>query len=112
MKNNILSEYGLNLTRRHFFGRTAHGLGVAAMANLLTRDGFAQTSNATNTGLPGLPHFAPKAKRVIYLFQSGAPSHLDLFDFKPVVVKAAGTDLPASVRMGQRLTSMTASQSK
>ena len=113
MKNNILSEYSLNLTRRHFFGRTAYGLGVAAMAELLSQDALAQSQDrATNTGLPGLPHFAPKAKRVIYLFQSGAPSHLDLYDFKPLVVKVAGTDLPASVRMGQRLTSMTASQSK
>src|SRR6266545_1820853 len=61
-------------------------------------------------GLPGLPHFAPKAKRVIYLFQHGAPSQLDLFDYKPSLEKQRGADLPESVRMGQRLTGMTAYQ--
>ena len=62
-------------------------------------------------GLPGLPHFAPKAKRVIYLFQSGAPSQMDLFDYKPRLKEFHGTELPDSVRMGQRLTGMTAAQS-
>src|SRR4029453_17848973 len=61
-------------------------------------------------GLPGLPHFAPKAKRVIYMFQSGAPSQLDLFDYKPELAKRHGTDLPDSIRNGQRLTAMTAGQ--
>jgi hypothetical protein len=60
--------------------------------------------------LPGLPHFAAKAKRVIYLFQSGGPSHLDLFDYKPTLAKVSGTDLPESVRGGQRLTTMTSMQ--
>ncbi len=60
--------------------------------------------------MPGLPHFAPKAKRVIYLFQSGAPSQLDLFDYKPQLAKTHGTDLPDSIRNGQRLTAMTAGQ--
>jgi hypothetical protein len=59
---------------------------------------------------PGVTHFAPKAKRVIYLFQSGAPSQLELFDYKPMLMKMQGQELPASVRMGQRLTGMTASQ--
>ena len=62
-------------------------------------------------GLPGLPHFAPKAKRIIYLFQSGGPSQIELFDYKPRLVEFQNTDLPASVRMGQRLTGMSASQS-
>jgi len=62
-------------------------------------------------GLPGLPHFAPKAKRIIYLFQSGGPSQIELFDNKPRLVEFQNTDLPASVRMGQRLTGMSASQS-
>ena len=63
-------------------------------------------------GLPGLPHFPPKAKRVIYLFQHGAPSQLDLFDYKPNLAKLRGTELPDSVRKGQRLTGMTAYQTK
>ncbi len=94
----------LEMTRRHFFSRTSKGIGVAALSSLLNRD--AQASG----GLPGLPHFAPKAKRVIYLFQHGAPSQLDLFDYKPGLTKARGKDLPESVRMGQRLTGMTAYQ--
>ena len=103
-----------DITRRHFFGRTATGVGIAALSHLMGQDLGAQTAApaASDTGaLPGLPHFAPKAKRVIYLFQSGGPSHLDLFDYKPLLNKLAGTDLPESVRQGQRLTSMTSGQS-
>ena len=62
-------------------------------------------------GLPGLPHFPPKAKRVIYLFQSGGPSQIELFDYKPRLMEFQGTELPESVRNGQRLTGMSASQS-
>ena len=80
------------------------GAGIAALNALLSRD--AQASG----GLPALPHFAPKAKRVIYLFQHGAPSQLDLFDYKPALVSQRGKDLPESVRKGQRLTGMTAYQ--
>ena len=76
-----------DLTRRHFFTKTATG--IAALSNLL---------NAQAT------HFAPKAKRVIYLFQSGGPSQMELFDYKPRLVELQNTDLPDSVRMGQRLT--------
>src|SRR5215470_15025093 len=114
----ILSERLLHLTRRHFFSRTASGIGIAALARLLEEDLHGQTASPfvgsaeAAGGLPGLPHFAPKAKRVIYLFQSGAPSHLDLFDYKPMLQKLSGEDLPASVRQGQRLTSMTAEQSR
>ena len=100
------------LTRRHFFSRTATGVGIAALSSLMGQDLGAQTAPASETGiLPGLPHFAPKAKRVIYLFQSGGPSQLDLFDYKPLLKKLAGNDLPESVRQGQRLTSMTSGQS-
>src|SRR5439155_16561164 len=95
--------------RRHFFGRAATGLGVAALATLLTRDLRAAPASST-VGLPGVPHFAPKAKRVIYLFQSGAPSQMDLFDHKPRLHDLRATELPDSVRMGQRLTGMTATQ--
>jgi hypothetical protein len=91
------------LTRRYFFGKSATGLGIAALAGLFRRD-------LEGEGLPGLPHFAPTAKRVIYLFQSGAPSQMDLFDYKPRLAEFARQELPASVRMGQRLTGMTSTQ--
>src|SRR5262247_2411261 len=103
---NPLRETNLLMTRRHFFGRCGAGVGFAALAALLEESGLAQ-----QTGLPGLPHFAPKAKRVIYLFQSGAPSQLDLFDPKPPLEKFRGQNLPDSIRQGQRLTGMTAFQS-
>src|SRR5215471_3326816 len=96
----------LQVTRRHFFSRSATGLGVAALADLLSGEAHGAS------GLPGLPHFPPKAKRVIYLFQHGAPSQLDLFDYKPNLARVRGEDLPDSVRMGQRLTGMTAYQAK
>src|SRR4051794_41349288 len=96
-------------SRRHFFTRTTGGLGAAALSGLLANDGHAETSDTG--GLPGLPHFAPTAKRVIYLFQYGGPSQIDLFDPKPQLAKLQAKDLPASVRMGQRLTTMTAGQS-
>jgi hypothetical protein len=99
----------LTLTRRQFFSRTSTGLGIAALSSLLNDDLRAEASGST--GLPGLPHFAPKAKRVIYLFQYGGPSQIDLFDPKPALAKLQGTDLPGSIRMGQRLTAMTAGQS-
>ncbi|MBO66510.1 MAG: sulfatase, partial [Actinobacteria bacterium] len=99
---NPLAEHQLNINRRYFFGRM--GLGMAALAGLSHRE--------AGGALPGLPHFAPKAKRVIYLFQSGAPSQLDLFDHKPELAKRRGEDLPDSIRKGQRLTGMTATQEK
>jgi len=101
---NALPDMSLLNTRRQFFGRL--GLGATALASLMNEDAFA----AGTGGLPGLPHFAPKAKRVIYLFQSGAPSQLDLFDHKPALAERHGTDLPDSIRQGQRLTGMTATQ--
>jgi hypothetical protein len=101
---NPVQERNLLLTRRSFFSLAATGLGMAALTTL-----FAEDSNAAG-GLPDLPHFPPKAKRVIYLFQHGAPSQLDLFDYKPKLQAQRGNDLPESVRMGQRLTGMTAYQ--
>lgn len=106
---NEFDKYRLAITRRHFFSRSAASVGTAALGSLLARDGYAATSGTG--GLPGLPHFAGKAKRVIYLFQHGAPSQLDLYDYKPGLTKVKGQDLPESVRMGQRLTGMTAYQS-
>src|SRR5262249_24527721 len=92
--------------RRRFLSLSSGGVGAAALATLLAGDARAEA------GLPGLPHFAPKAKRIIYLFQHGGPSQLDLFDYKPDLQKSRGTDLPDSVRMGQRLTGMTSYQAK
>jgi uncharacterized protein DUF1501 len=110
----ILSKALSTMTRRQLLGRAATALGTGALAHLMGEGLFAQEnlagSSTATGGLPGLPHFPAKAKRVIYLFQSGGPSHLDLFDYKPVISKVAGTDLPDSVRQGQRLTSMTGAQ--
>ena len=102
-------EHALRLTRRCFLGRGGAGLGLAALASLLDRD-QARGAEAPPDALPGLPHFPPLARRVIYLFQSGAPSQLDLFDFKPALGDLRGTELPDSVRRGQRLTGMTSRQ--
>src|SRR5437879_3638566 len=96
-------ENSLALTRRQVLGRTGAGLGLAALAGLLAEQ-------PTRAALPGLPHFAPKAKRVIYLMQTGAPTHVDLFDYKPSLYARRGTLLPPSVQMGQRLTTMTQNQ--
>src|SRR5215471_2182250 len=105
------ADFLLNLSRRQFLGQAGIGIGAVALAELLQDDLIAQSRDASATGgLAGLPHFAPKAKRVIYMFQSGAPSQLDLFDYKPQLVKRHGTDLPDSIRNGQRLTAMTAGQ--
>jgi hypothetical protein len=98
------------MTRRQFFGRASSGIGVAALASLLRPDLVSANSADTSNGLAGLPHFAPRAKRVIYLTQSGAPSQVDLFDYKPGLAARRGQELPASVHMGQRLTTMTAGQ--
>ncbi len=100
----------LALTRRHFFAKTSSGIGLAALASLLEPNLLAGTIAATSGGLPGLPHFPPKAKRVIYLHQSGAPSQIELFDYKPKLAKMQGTELPDSVRQGQRITGMTSGQ--
>ncbi len=102
-------ESNLMQTRRHFFGRSATGIGIAALSSLLSTE----TAAADDLGaIPGFPHFPPTAKRVIYLFQHGAPSQIDLFDYKPGLEKQRGADLPDSIRMGQRLTGMSAFQAK
>jgi len=83
----LANEYRLAMTRRHFFGRSSAGIGTAALASLLTSSGYgAATGTDPKTGgLAGLPHFAPKANRVIFLHESGGPSQMDLFDYKPAV---------------------------
>ncbi len=100
-----IDEWITQETRRQFFGRAGKGLGAAALASLT---GSRQEASAS--GRPGLPHFPPRAKRVIWLFMAGAPSQLDTFDYKPTMTDWFDQDLPPSVRKGQRLTTMTASQ--
>ncbi len=106
-------QYRLAMTRRHFFSLGSTGIGTAALASLLNPSLFAaMDANQKTGGLPGLPHFPPKAKRVIFLHQSGGPAQMDLFDYKPKTVEYRGQDLPASVRKGQRITGMTSGQSR
>ena len=100
------------ITRRHFFARGALGLGTAALASLLPKASLFADTPSPVTGVLGAPHFAPKAKRAIYLFMAGAPAQMDLFDYKPATDKLFDTDLPDSIRMGQRLTTMTSGQSR
>lgn len=98
----------LGVTRRHFFGRSAAGLGGLALGAMLPSAG---ATPATSAGAVPGPHFAPRAKRIIYLFQSGGPSQVDLFDYKPALNREHGQQLPEHVRRGQRLTGMSAHQS-
>ena len=95
------------LTRRQFLARTTAGVGAAALASLINPHLAAAAG-----GLPGLPHFAPKAKRIIWLTQGGAPSQLELFDPKPGLAAQFDQDLPESIRNGQRLTGMTSGQKR
>ncbi|MEE2964030.1 MAG: DUF1501 domain-containing protein [Acidobacteriota bacterium] len=100
-------------TRRRFLELSSTGIGAAALSTLWNGDLLAQSPAAGVAGtgaLPGLPHFAPKAKRVIYLFQAGAPSQHELWDYKPKLAGLRGTELPPSVRGDARLTGMTATQ--
>ena len=94
-----------DITRRTFIQRAAGGIGLAALGGLL-----GGRADAAATMLPGFPHHQVKAKRIIYLFQSGAPSQMDLFDPKPGMAALRGKDLPESIRKGQRLTTMTSGQ--
>ena len=100
---NIFEEYNHKMNRRNFLSGSVLGLGATALSGLMN------DNNLFNNDLQ-LPHFAPKAKRIIYLFQSGAPSQLDLFDYKPKLKEMFGQELPASIRGEQRVTGMTAHQ--
>lgn len=110
---NFPNEYDRFITRRHFFRRSTLGLGTLALGSLLNERLFASEVDPRLKTRGALPiyHFAPKAKRVIFLFMSGGPSHIDLYDYKPELRKHHGEELPASVRMGQRITGMTSGQS-
>ncbi|HET6248862.1 MAG TPA: DUF1501 domain-containing protein [Tepidisphaeraceae bacterium] len=107
------------MNRRTFLSRTAAGIGSIALASLMSESSRGAVSELLagqpkpvdhSLGLPGFPNFPGKAKRVIFLFQAGGPSQMDMFDYKPGLAKLRGKDLPASIRMGQRLTGMTSGQ--
>src|SRR5690349_21721294 len=104
-------EYGMNINRRHFLSRLSLGIGSVALGSLLIPDLFRGGDNEVDNIFQRLPHFAPRAKRVIYLFQAGGVSQLESFDYKPKLAEMFGQELPDSIRQGQRLTGMTASQS-
>jgi len=110
--SNPFFENQQHVTRRHFLGKLSVGLGSAALGTLLTKDLFSPKKSLEESIMAGIPHFAPKAKRVIYLFQNGAPSQLESFDYKPLLNKMVGQELPASIRGAQRLTGMTSGQDK
>jgi hypothetical protein len=114
-----LREAELMMTRRQLFGKAALGIGTAALSRLLAMGGMASLAGIAaamneegHHGLAGFPNFAPKAKRVIYLFMSGGPSQLDLWDYKPKLNGLFNTDLPDSIRHGQRVTTMTSGQAR
>ena len=108
--NNLEAENISRVTRRQFFGQSVGGLGVAALASMMGRDQLL-ASSATPKALGGAvgAHFAPKAKRVVLLWQGGGPSHVDLFDEKPMLQTRAGQDIPDSIRGATRLSTMSAS---
>lgn len=114
-------EREILLNRRQFFARSGQGLvagiGTAALASILGEDLLAGTGAGDSFRNPsggtlGAPHFAPRARRVIYLFMSGAPSQLDTFDYKPQMTPRFDEELPESIRMGQRITTMTSGQAR
>ncbi|HVL11309.1 MAG TPA: DUF1501 domain-containing protein, partial [Gemmata sp.] len=109
-----ITEYNLNQTRRQFFGTTGLRLGGLAATMLAAgrTPAAGKPTDRVHPPLAGFPHFAPKAKAVIYLHTNGGPSQLDTFDYKPKLVDHVDKDLPASVRMGQRITTMTSGQSR
>jgi hypothetical protein len=109
---NPLDQYVSLESRRQFLGKAAKGLGIAALSSILgpTLRGSANGLHGLGTGSLGSPHFPAKAKRGIYLFMSGAPSQLDMYDYKPEMKAMFDKDLPESIRKGQRLTTMTSGQ--
>ena len=101
---NPITEYNANITRRHFFGRSSVGIGAAALGSLMEKGASAApTTQQGVPGLEGLPHWAPKARRVIYLFQNGAPTHVDLYDYKPKLKEMHGKQIPDAIAAGQTI---------
>jgi hypothetical protein len=107
----FFSDYQKKITRRYFFGLGSHAIGWAALASLMGNRAAVAADPSGAPSIP-LPHFAPKAKQVIYLHMVGGPSQMDLYDYKPVMKEWFDKDLPDSVRMGQRLTTMTSGQAR
>jgi hypothetical protein len=112
MLQNFFQDTALQETRRHFFARGAHAIGWASLASLLGKDSISHANQAEGGGLPGRSHFPGKAKHVIYLHMVGGPSQMDLYDYKPQMKEWFDKDLPDSIRMGQRLTTMTSGQAR
>ena len=110
MKSHFCTGYEstVGMSRRHFLNSFGMGLGSIALSSLLKPEALLGATN--NRGSLGTSHFPPKAKRIIYLFQSGGPSQLDLYDPKPTLIKKHGTELPEEIRQGQRLTAMSGNQ--
>ena len=105
---NTIKEIRKHQTRRVFLERSTLGLGTMALGSLL--DAAAEKRRNAVGGLVGLPHFTPKVKRVIYLFQSGGPSQMDLFDYKPHLNRQFGEEVPESIYPAERKTTMTSGQ--
>jgi hypothetical protein len=106
-------EYGRQITRRHFFAQGSHALGWAALASLAGPDRLASPANASPAAAPpALTHFPGKTKHIIYLHMVGGPPQMDMYDYKPVMQEYYDKDLPDSIRMGQRLTTMTSGQKR
>lgn len=105
-----IDKLNCHMNRRHFLSKTSLGIGAAALASLLGPKTLFSSGKDPLKGVLDAPHVVPKAKRIIYLFQSGGPSQMDMFDYKPKLRDMNGEDLPPSVRDGQRLTGMTANQ--
>ena len=104
-------ENCLRINRRHFFRNSSAAIGAAALTSMVGSAASGAIDRSDQDGIPAVPHFTPKAKRVIYLFQSGGPAQQDLFDYKPMLNKMNGEELPESVRGEQRLTGMSSFQS-
>ena len=101
MTHELQQQNIARVTRRQLFGSAASGIGVAALASLLKTDtATGSTTQESGQGLPELPHFAPKAKRVIVFWQGGGPSHVDLFDEKSMLKQMSGQDVPDSGHCG------------
>ena len=103
-----VSEHAAVVTRRHLLGRTGLGVGAAALSTLVGDDANAAALKLASA----VPHFAPKAKRIIYMFQNGAPSHVDLFDYKPELRKLHSTEVPKTYTDGKRFSTMTSGSKK
>src|SRR5262245_46793639 len=108
---NLFDDIKQNITRRYFFKMGSHAVGWAALASLLNGE-KARGADREDVSSPLKTHHAPKAKQVIYLHMVGGPAQMDLFDYKPKMAEFYDKDLPDSIRMGQRLTTMTSGQAR